>query len=164
MPRTSSKHSMQRNPVRTAGGLGGRKYKRHQPEKLCSIRLARSTTRHGKPVAFRSRVRHPCLAVQAKTNENQPEFPPRVTTKRQERGKMPGSMFACSWPTGRLFFLYTAAKPCPEFAHPAKSLFMATGMHQPGRRLPGPRCKAHERLAQFDAMLSCRPVQPLNGA
>ena len=33
--------------------------------------------------------------------------PPRVTTKRQERSRMPGSVLACSWPTGRLFFLYT---------------------------------------------------------
>ena len=33
-------------------------------------------------------------ALQAKTDENQPDFP-RVTTKRQERGKMPGSVFAC---------------------------------------------------------------------
>ena len=34
-------------------------------------------------------------ALQAKTDENQPEFPPRVTTKRQERDRMPGSVFAC---------------------------------------------------------------------
>ena len=32
---------------------------------------------------------------------------PRVTTKRQERDRMPGSVVACSWPTGPLFFLYT---------------------------------------------------------
>lgn len=32
---------------------------------------------------------------------------PRVTTKREERGRLPGSVLACSWTTGRLFFLYT---------------------------------------------------------
>ena len=37
---------MHRNPARTAGGLGSPKYQRHQPEKLCSIRLSRSTTRY----------------------------------------------------------------------------------------------------------------------
>ena len=62
-----------------------------------------------------------------------------------------------------------AAKPCPEFAHPAKTLLVATGMHQPGRGLPGSRCKAHGRRRMKDwrssiAMLSCRPVQPRDGA
>ena len=43
---------------------------------------------------------------------------PRVTTKRQARGRMPGSVFACSWPTGRLFFLYTSNYPTCKQTYP----------------------------------------------
>ena len=33
--------------------------------------------------------------------------PPESLLKDKKRGRMPGSVVACSWPTGRLFFLYT---------------------------------------------------------
>ena len=40
-----------------------------------------------KPVEFRSWVRQPCLAVQAKTDENWPEFPPESLLKEKKEAE-----------------------------------------------------------------------------
>ena len=56
-------------------------------KKLCSIRLSRGTTRHCKPVEFRSWVRHPCFAVRANAGENQPDFPPESLLKEKKEAE-----------------------------------------------------------------------------
>ena len=38
-------------------------------------------------MAFRSWIRHPCLAVQAKTDENQPDFPPESLLKDKKEAE-----------------------------------------------------------------------------
>ena len=40
-----------------------------------------------KPVESRSWVRHPCFAVQAKTGENQPDFPPESLLKDKQEAE-----------------------------------------------------------------------------